>query len=660
MAHQSVRSILPVTAGSVDLRGLCGDATFLEPAGRRSALPSELTMCGVAGMLSFDSSGPNRDVVERMLNDLAHRGPDGSGIWVDGAVALGHVRLSILDLTDSAAQPMESTTGRTVVTYNGEVYNFADLRTELGDVRLASSGDTAVVVEYIERFGIVRFVERAEGFFAIGSWDREAQTLTLARDRHGIKPLFVRESPSQLMFASEMTPLAAGLEPDAVAVAAMLAGRSPTSGTRTLFTGMRSVLAGEILVIEQSTRRIRSQRPFRPRDFYDPDLSARLATADDETLVGAFEQALRKSIRLRMTSDAPVACLASGGIDSSLVAAIAKDEGFELPLYHADVVARTERPAAEALAAHLGADLIVESTTDDDIVAAIAAVTAANELPLTYHINAIPFYLLSRRVSQDGVKVILTGEGADEYLLGYPQYGVDWAIRLLERVRAPMRRSVRSRTALMADRIWYDPRSSMNSMVVDILAGMDKHVQDVGIDVSHLESRERDSLVHSLGLVEGHLLSTLHRNDRLGMAWGLECRFPFLGYDLARVCLSSPARQRMRWSRRVGDRRHPFVVDKWVVRECARRWLPTDLVERPKLGFPVTIWDRANVRMDSLVDSHFAQMFSLGPAELEAIATNAGSKMAFRCLLTEIWLRTTVHRASPADVEAFVDKAIVR
>jgi asparagine synthase (glutamine-hydrolysing) len=212
----------------------------------------------------------------------------------------------------------------------------------------------------------------------------------------------------------------------------------------------------------------------------------------------------------------------------------------------------------------------------------------------------------------------------------------------------------------MADRIWFDPATSMNSVVVDILAGMDKHVYDHGLDLSHLDKRDRDSLVGSLRLIEGHLLSTLHRNDRLGMAWDLECRFPFLGHDLASVCLSGPARQRLRWSRSIGDRRHPFVVDKWVVREFARRWLPTELAERPKLGFPVTLWDRARVRTESLVDGHFAQMFSLGPTELDAIAANAGSKMAFRCLLTEIWLRTTVERASIADVEAFVDKAIVR
>ncbi len=618
-------------------------------------------MCGIAGVLAFGHRQPSLDVTNQMLEGIAHRGPDGSGQWSRGPIALGHVRLSILDLSEAAAQPMASLSGRTVITYNGEVYNYADLRRELGDVQLPSTGDTAVVIEYVERYGIDRFVERAEGFFALGIWDIASETLTLARDRHGIKPLFVQQQDDGLRFASEIWPLSENIAPDPIAISSMLAGRSLTTGARTLFQGIQAVEAGEVITVDASTGRTTSQRPVRVSGFYDPGYAAQLTNASDETLIDAFERAFRKSVRLRMTSDAPVACLVSGGIDSSLVAVIAKDEGFDLPLYHADVVARTERPAAEQLARHLGSELLVESVTDDDILASIVAVTRANEMPLSYHINAIPFYLVSRLVSQDGVKVILSGEGADEYLLGYPQYGVEWAVRLLERLRSPLRRAVRSRARLMADRVWFDPAMSINSVVVDLISGMDKQVQyDDELDLSGLGRADRESLRNSLALVDAHLLSTLHRNDRLGMAWGLECRFPFLGHEVARVCLSSPSRVRLRRTCAIGDRRHPFMVDKWVVRELARRWLPRELVERPKAGFPVTIWDRTEVRVDALTDGHFATMFSLGPRELDALAGVAGSKIAFRCLLTEVWLRTFVERASVADVETFLDKALVR
>ncbi len=544
-------------------------------------------MCGIVGVLQIrNNSSPDPDLIEKMLGGIAHRGPDGSGRVMDGPVGLGHVRLSILDLSQAAAQPMRSLSGRSLITYNGEVYNFRALWQELGAPDLPSSGDTAVVVEYIERFGIRQFVQRAEGFFALGVWDVPTRTLTLARDRHGIKPLYIRQSSTDFRFASEMWPLSDDLVVDPIAVTAMLAGRSVTTETRTLYRGLAAVAAGEIVVVEASTGSVDSCRPIRPSGFFDADLAAELQGADDDVLLRSFEGAFRESIRLRMTSDAPVACLVSGGIDSSLVAAIARDEGFDLPLYHADVVARSERPAAEQLARHLGSELIVEPTTDDDILKSIVSVTRANEMPLSYHVNAIPFYLVSQRVSVDGVKVILTGEGADEYLLGYPQYGAEWATDLLERLRSPLRRAVRSRTASLADRVWFDPKGSMAVSVIDLISGMDRYLgEDQDLDLSRLRTADAASLRKALALVDHHLISTLHRNDRLGMAWGLECRFPFLGHDLARVCLSGPARIRLRRTSSIGDRRHPFVVDKWIIRELARRWLP------PRIWWSGPSWD---------------------------------------------------------------------
>lgn len=616
-------------------------------------------MCGIAGIYRFDGRDVEPGRVSAMLDGIAHRGPDGSGQWVDGPIGLGHVRLAILDLSDAGAQPMPSLSGTTIATFNGEIFNFADLRRELGDVQLPSTGDTTVMIEYVERFGIDRFVERAEGFFAVGFWDRSSRTLTLARDRHGIKPLYLHRTNDEFRFASEMWPLSADLRPDPLAVASMLAGRSATVGTRTIFGGLEAARPGEIVVVGPDGA-IDRRRALRPSDFHDPELAARLADADDDALVDAFDEAFRESIRLRMTSDAPVACLASGGIDSSLVAVIAKQEGFDLPLYHADVVARSERPAAEALARHLGTDLIVEPATDESIVAALAAVTRYNELPLTYHLNAIPFYLVARRVSDDAVKVILTGEGSDEYLLGYPQYGVEWAIKLLDRVRGPVRRAVRARTASLADSVWFDPATSMNSVVIELVAGMERAslVED-DLDLSHLPAGDRHSVERSLELVNGHLVSLLHRNDRLGMAWGLESRFPFLGHALARVCLSGPARMRLRRTSSVGDKRHPFVIDKWIVREAARRHLPVELVERPKMGFPVSIWDRSSVRIGRLVDGMFADMFSLGRAELESFAATASPEIVLRSLLVETWLRACVEREPQDKVEAFLADALV-
>jgi asparagine synthase (glutamine-hydrolysing) len=615
-------------------------------------------MCGIAGVLEPDGT-PDPDEVRRMLDVIAHRGPDGSGCWADGPVVLGHVRLAILDLSDAAAQPMPSSTGRLVVSYNGEVFNFPSLRAELGETPLSSTGDTAVVVEYVERFGIERFVERAEGFFALAIWDTAARTLTLARDRHGIKPLYVRRRGAEVRFASEMMALSDGGTVDPLVMASMLAGWSATVGTRTAFREITAVRPGEVVTFDEAGG-VERERLVRPADFYDPELAARLRSADDEELVSAFDAGFRESIRLRMTSDAPVACLASGGIDSSLVAVIAKQEGFDLPLYHADVVARSERPAAEALARHLGADLVVQPADDEAIVGALTAVTRFNELPLTYHLNAIPFYLVAGRVSVDGVKVLLTGEGSDEYLLGYPQYGIQWAIGLLDRVRGPLRRRVRSATASAADSIWFDPATSLNSKVIDLLTGQERDLLALDQpDLSAAPRADQVSAQQSLELVHGHLVSLLHRNDRLGMAWGLESRFPFLGHELARVCLSGPAHLRLRRTRHVGDRRHPFVVDKWVVREAARRHLPVELVERPKMGFPVSIWNRTEVRVDQLYGGAFADLFGLRDDQLDAFAASAGSELLLRALLVETWMRVCVERQSIDDVQSYVESALV-
>lgn len=605
----------------------------------------------------------SRDKIATMLETIKYRGPDGTGIYADEHVGLGHVRLSILDLSELGAQPMTSNCGRYVLAYNGEVYNFTVMREALKEhgVRLRSTGDTEALLEYIATFGMARCLEVSEGMFALALWDRVEKRLTLARDRHGIKPLYyAKASDGTVWFGSEMKCLldfSGG--PDFTTVNAAMLGLGCAYDFRTLLKGINSVRAGEFIVLELGAQP-RHGRFFRLSDFINRAQYEELDKLSAGEAANRVHEALRQSMRLCMISDAPLAVLASGGIDSSLIAALANQNHPNLKLYHADVVNASETPAVKQLAKHLGCEMFSARITEQDTLDETAAVTFHYEMPLMYHTNAVPFYLVSKLARSHGIKVVLTGEGSDEYFIGY----ADQAIRPeVQRYR----RSIGSIQNLMhrvngLGRILW-PRSS-DSLAEQLKATLFRYELEARRGAAEANYsfitnwRNRQLSFMSLDMCEGNIPPLLHRNDRLGMAWGIESRFPFLGHSVASLALNMPPRFKVRGTWRFYDRRHPFLVDKWCIREVAGQYLPRGLSHRGKYAFRGPVYSRIKLNRQFFQDGFIADLYSLDCDRLDLMLEKSSAAWRSRLFLLEVWGRI-YGRQESVDVIKELTRAMV-
>lgn len=616
-------------------------------------------MCGLAGKCVTHGDVTASEVREA-LDTIVHRGPDGHGIWTGPGIGLGHVRLSILDLSDLAAQPMVSADGRYVLVFNGEIYNFRDLRDELAveGIQLESTGDTEVVVAQIARYGVAATLPKLEGDWAVAVWDTRDRLLTLARDVHGVKPLYYAHSGGSLAFGSELKAVAAfagaAFEPSLGAVNAALLGYSVTWGERTLYRGVRAVRPGEQLTYDPAGDTLARRWFARLTDWVDDASYRALRAAPAAEVLRRTEESIVAGVRSRLVSDAPLACLASGGIDSSLIATLAAAERPGLPLYHADVANDSERPAAEALARALGLPLRTVRVTDADIVASIPDVTWHNDGPLIYHLNALPFYAVCQLAAKDGIKVLLTGEGSDEYLIGYPQDALRPVTDLVDRLKGIPRSWLFRLSSKATGLLWPHPADTYERRLLELSSAFEdaRLIRTSWSVVGAGSRRDRRSRAMSLEAAQSHLVSLLHRNDRLGMAWGLEARFPFLAPEFARLAVNLPDRYKLRRTLRPHDRRHPFIVDKWAIRKVAAKRLPEALSARPKRGFPVSLAARLAVSEAFFAGGFVADLYALDRDTVAMTAADGPSPWLTRLVLLEVWGQLFFQKASRDQVRA--------
>ena len=613
-------------------------------------------MCGLVGIRRFSDAPIDRRELTVMRDRIQHRGPDDAGLYVDDHIGLGHARLAILDLTARASQPMTSHSGRFVLAYNGEIYNFKQLRSQLQEqgVTVTSTGDTEVLLEYLAAFGVEDGLPQLEGFFAFALWDRQERQLTLVRDRHGIKPLYYTANQNgEVRFASETKALLNGeAEPDACTLDAALLGQGCTWGPRTLYRGICRVQPGEVVVFNETTKQ-KTQRFFRLTDFVDPDLHEELRTEPEQSLVDRVEDALQQSVEMRMVSDAPVACLASGGVDSSLIAALAIRLEPDLELYHADVAADSEHEHAQSLASFLGAKLRTVRVSDDRFLEHLASVTYHNDAPVIYHPNSVPFYLVSELASQDRIKVLLTGEGSDEYFMGYPGGALRGYLTAYRKVIHGLQ-NLAHRCFPRAARLLVPKRSENRAeMLRRLVFRFDEELVNVdsAAMLGHIRGRsEREQQITSLCLMQPHLTTLLDRNDRLAMAWGIESRFPFLGHELARLAVNLPGELKLRRTWSMHDQRHPFITDKWCIRQVAARYLPDHLARRPKKGFPVSVAARLNVNGSFFHDGFIADWYGLSRRAVDHLLKHSTRGWISHLLFAEVWAQLFMHRRSIDEV----------
>jgi asparagine synthase (glutamine-hydrolysing) len=632
-------------------------------------------VCGIAGIIAAGRlRDDDRAVLPRMRDVLTHRGPDEAGAWFDDRAALGHRRLSIVDLA-SGQQPLANEDGSIHIVFNGEIYNHAALRPELEAAghRYHTRSDTEAIVHAYEQWGD-DCVHRFRGMFAFALWDAPRRRLLLVRDRLGIKPLYWAMAGDRLLFGSEIKAiLASGLVPAEVREQALpeLLGTRYVSGEDTLFKGIRKLLPGHTLVFEDGR--------VRTRQYWDvPMHDGAPQPAEDgrssREWVGRFREQLEESVRLRLMADVPLGMFLSGGLDSSAIAALMA-RMIDRPLQTFSVAFRdraySELTYSREVAAAIRADAHEVVIGPEEFFGAWPRLIWHEDEPIA-HPSSVPLYFVSE-LARRHVKVVLTGEGSDELLAGYGKYPralLNWrAGGIYTRVMpAIVRDAVAARVvpALPARLRRYARRSFLGvehtpeATFFDNFAGVPLRDQrrllssrlrplatPAGAYASSRAWFDRAGARPMLDRVlyadiKTYLVELLMKQDQMSMAASIESRVPFLDHCLVELAARMPAQWKL-----------SGLTTKRVLREAARDLLPRSILERPKMGFPVPFahWTRGawhEAARDVLLDRRTRERGLLEAAAVERLLTDHrsgavnGGDAIWALMNLELWFRTFI------------------
>jgi asparagine synthase (glutamine-hydrolysing) len=597
-------------------------------------------MCGFAGLLS--TAGFTRDELadhaHRMIAPIEHRGPDEGGIWMDeqAGIAFGFRRLAILDLSRQGHQPMRSPSGRFVIVFNGEIYNFADLRRDLEQYGFGFRGqsDTEVILAAFEQWGIRRAVERFVGMFAIAVWDAQRRELTLVRDRLGKKPLYVYQEPGLITFGSELKALFAGpsfdRSVDRTALTSYLRYLCVPS-PKTIFQRAIKLAPAHMLTVANA----RLPLPA-PQSYWSLEQAARFGLANplpggEAEAIDALDALLADAVQCRLRSDVPLGALLSGGIDSSTVVALMQEASSRPVKTYTigfDEQAFDEARHAGRVAAHLGTEHTELRLTPEDAHSLVPRLADIFDEPFADP-SQLPTLLVSQLARQQ-VTVALCGDGGDELFGGYNRYV--YGAHLLERVnripravRQPVGAGLARVSAPVWDRLhhlttavlpdvphdhfgervhkvghllnarsmgdmyrslmsaWQQPADLLSEELVDHSAANDVNGRILD-GVSPAQVLDRMMLADQLMYLPDDLLAKV---DRASMAVSLEVRAPLLDHRVVEFSWRVPRSLKVRGA-----------IGKRILREVLYRRVPKSLIERPKMGFSVPIdrWLRGPLR----------------------------------------------------------------
>src|SRR5215472_10730466 len=561
-------------------------------------------MCGIAGF-THPAPGAHRILAE-MAAALRHRGPDGSGFFVDDRIALGHTRLAIIDVAGGVQPRVDDASGDALV-FNGEIYGYRALASELRirGVPLRDRSDTEVLFQLIRREGVRRALERIDGMFAFAFRDGATGTLYLARDRFGEKPLYYGQHGPQLIFASEVTglqchPALRDTPPDRVAAYNLLLYEY-LPGTESGWEGISKLEPGAILRVRDG--RITTDRFWRPP-------SRPVGHTGEREAADRLEELLRASVRDRVVADVPVGVFLSGGLDSSLITALALRASPDLTAFsvRAGEDSFYETPYAIEAARHLGVRHRIIDLDDGDLLAAFDVIGEKLGEPLADS-SLLPAYLVCR-AARGLMTVALGGDGADELFLGYPNFAVQRVARLMRFIPPSAARllehalevlpgedSYMNRRFLAAQLaqgfgaamtrqsflwmapfapnrmpgLWHPSALPKDDMPEAAFAPIDRRAAEAG----NVTSIERLAYQFLTAYLPENILA---KSDRASMFNSLELRAPFLSRAFAEYACGLPTRLKLRGGQR-----------KYILRQLARRYLPARIVDRKKHGFAVPI-----------------------------------------------------------------------
>jgi asparagine synthase (glutamine-hydrolysing) len=572
-------------------------------------------MCGIAGIVEQSGNVASReDRLRAMLGMIRHRGPDQFGMFFDDQAALGNARLSIIDL-GGGQQPISNEDGTLWVVFNGEIFNYIELRKELeakGHV-FATHSDTEVILHAFEEDG-PQCLNRFNGQFAIAIWDVRKKALFLGRDRLGVRPVFYVPQPGRLLFASEIKALFADPQ---VERAIDLVGLEQVFtfwgalAPRTIFQGVHELPPGHCLTLAEGRLTV---APYWELAFFGESAAARRGGETDQDYIEQFRELLIDATQIRLRADVPVGAYLSGGLDSSTIAAIIKRytpnklTTFSIAFNDSNY---DESEFQRTMARHLGTDHQVVEATHAEIGRVFPEVIWHTETPVM-RTSPAPMFLLSRLVHQSGYKVVLTGEGADEFFCGYDIFKEAkvrrfWARQpesacrpqLIGRLYQDIGRLSQSKgaflTAFFKDRLtdvdcpWYSHlirwrnnrrtcRFFSAHAKASMLASADEHLRSLPLPRGFAKwtTLERDQYWEISVFMSQYLLSS--QGDRVAMAHSVEGRYPFLDYRVVEFANRLPARMKLR-----------VLRDKHIVREVAKDWLPREIFNRPKRPYRAPI-----------------------------------------------------------------------
>jgi len=596
-------------------------------------------MCGLCGELRFDNQPPDLDAVERMTAKLVRRGPDSGGSFSDGPLAFGHRRLAIIDLSASAEQPMLDNDLRLALVFNGTIYNYKELRAELTELGYSffSEGDSEVILKAYHAWG-EKCVERFYGMFAFAVWDMRHRSLFLARDRFGIKPLYYNLAGSRLRFASSTQALLAsgGVDTsiDPIALHHHFTLHAVVPAPRTLLNGVKKLPPATTLTIDADGQ-------VAQRTYWTLDATRPAQALSEQDWLAATRLVLARAIeRHRLASDVPVGVLLSGGLDSSLLVALLADHVDDLLTFSVgfeDVGEGAEKADefeySDQVVARFKTRHHKYLIPNSEVLKRLPEAVANMAEPMVGQ-DAVAFYLLGERVS-DEVKVVLSGQGADEVFAGYfwyplmeADYGND-----LKRFRSH----------------YFDRgHAEYLETVTDAYACPDVTSEQVK---DHLSRPGADTFLDSVLRFDVTTLivdDPVKRVDNMTMAWGLEARVPFLDHELVELAARMPPELRLKEG------------GKFPLKAIARGLVPDTVIDRPKGYFPMpalkhvrgeflefmrAILDSDACRNRGLFRRDYVEKLLAAPEAESSYTAIRGNKLWHLALL-ELWLQINVDQRS--------------
>ncbi|MET9800968.1 N-acetylglutaminylglutamine amidotransferase [Streptomyces sp. NPDC006368] len=590
-------------------------------------------MCGLSGEIRFDDRRPDIAAVERMTDRLAARGPDGRGLWSQGAVALGHRRLKIIDLSENGAQPMSDSEARLTGVFNGCIYNYQELREELRGLghRFFSTSDTEVLLKAYRQWG-TRCVDHLVGMFVFVIVENDTGRVVLARDRLGIKPLYLSYGPGRLRFASTLPALLAGggvdTSIDPVALHQYLSWSATVATPRTVLAGVRKLAPATVRVVEPDGT-------YRDHRYWQPSYTRRPQDAgmDAADWRDAVLDALRTAVRRRMVADVPVGVLLSGGLDSSLIVALLAEQGqrdlatFSVGFESEGGEEGDEFAYSDLVARHFDTEHHQLMVPSDRVSGALDGAIAAMSEPQISH-DAVAFHMLSELVAKE-VSVVQCGQGADEVFGGYSWYP--------EMAAVPREQEPETYADVYFDRTHADLARILRPEMLPDHDASRRFVHE------HMGEPGAETALDAALRLETHVMMVddpVKRLDNMTMDWGLEARVPFLDHELVELAAACPPELKLAQD------------GKGVLKDAGRTLLPHRVIDRPKGYFPVpAIRHMAGPVLERVREALTApEARARGLFREEYVAellaapdrhrTKRGANALWQVALLELWLQT--------------------